>query len=230
MTYLDMQGRECEYEFLTKDTSITNGLSYLSDITENDQFIGFLHLDKRSLPDGKSRYRIKYELLRDNQGNHKIFEIKEVNLAVKPIHDLYSTNTDAKIDRVTAYYLTLREDYYPEDLLSEIYYRNSAGHAYADDSIYKVGPKQVFRNHKKDKILDTHILNKEVLNKLLLEYGPEWPVGNDTSFNPDNPDFDNIKSTANFCGYLGEIDIANMPDISGNTVDATSRYHGIRVS
>ena len=103
-------------------------------------------------------YTIKYELLRDNQGNHKIFEIKEVNLAVKPVHDLYSTNTDAKIDHVTAYYLTLKENYYPEDLLSEIYYRNVAGHSYADDSVNKVGPKQVFRTYNKNKILKAHIL------------------------------------------------------------------------
>ena len=236
MTYLNKQGKECEYEFLTREEfenlgiTISDDLKCLNEITTLEQFIGFLHLDKRSLPDGKSRYRIKYELLRDNQGNHKIFEIKEVNLAVKPVHDLYSTNTDAKINYVTAYYLTLKENYYPEDLLSEIYYRNVAGHSYADDSVNKVGPKQVFRTYNKNKILDSHILNKEVLNRLLLEYGPEWPVGNDTTFDPDNPNFDNIRPTAHFCGYLGEINVDNMPDISGTTVDTTSRYHGIRVS
>jgi hypothetical protein len=58
MTYLNKQGVEQKYEFKN-----------LESITSQKGFIGFLHLDNRTLPDNKIPYEIQYELLRDRQGN-----------------------------------------------------------------------------------------------------------------------------------------------------------------
>ena len=162
ITYLDKYGKECEYEFLTRDEFAKIGINLdlntpcLEDIVKQSQFIGFLHLDKRTLPEGKSRYRIKYDLLRDNQGNHKLFKINEVTLPVKPIHDLFSDPTDPKISNVTVYYLSLKEDQYPEDLLSELYYRNINGTSSADDSASKATPLPTLRDLESGKEFDSY--------------------------------------------------------------------------
>ena len=122
-SYIDKQGIERNFE-ITSNVSDYN-------------FIGFLHLDNRTLPKGKVNYYIEYELLRDRQGNHKLFEIKSTNLNVKPVYELLK---DTPTTSIKVYYLALRSKIQPISLLSELYYRNSAGNAYADTDIHKQEP------------------------------------------------------------------------------------------
>ena len=218
MYYLNKQGEKQEYEF--KDSSDIEGVTTLKEIQKDPQFIGFLHLDNRALPDGKARYHIEYELMRDKQGNHKIFEIKNVKLAVNTVNEMIKSN----VEWVEASYLTLKEGFYVSDLLSELYYRNSEGISYADVDAHKKVPDMAMYEVTNVKIPNTQLINKEVVKRLLKEYGPDWPVGNDTSRSSDN---------AYHCGYLRDIDVEHMPDVPVDNlewVDDVSRYHGIMVA
>ena len=124
LTYLDKQGIKQEYEF-----------ENLNSITNSSNFVGFLHLDNRTLPDSKVNYEIKYELLRDNQGNHKLFQINEALINVKTVNTLFEDN----VSQIKVYYLTYVGKNINE-LLSELYYRNKAGHSYSDINENKVAP------------------------------------------------------------------------------------------
>ena len=77
----------------------------LSSITSKSNFIGFLSLDNRTLPEGKVNYRIEYELLRDNQGNHKLFEIKNETVSVNPVNEV---NKSGNTTSITVSYLVLK--------------------------------------------------------------------------------------------------------------------------
>jgi hypothetical protein len=211
--YLDKQGEKREYDF--NATSSDPTIKTLSSVIADKQFIGFLHLDNRSLPDGKVPYHIVYELLRDRQGNHKIFEIKNVKLAVKTVNELIKSD----VNYVNMSYLALKDGFYVSDLLSELYYRNSAGIAYADTELHKKAPDMAMQNTSGKKIIGTQLTNKATVKQLLKQYGGDWPVGNDTS---------RSKDTAYHCGYLRDIDVDNMPDVDG--IDDVSRYHGIMVA
>lgn len=125
-----------------------------------------------------------------------MFEIKNVKLVVKPVTNMLTANTDNQPTSVSVSYLTLKGSAYPEDLLSELYYRNAAMHSYADSDIHKVAPEIVIRTHNKNKIKPTRIINKQVLLQLRDKYGPEWPVGNDTSL---------VMDTAYHCGFIQDI-------------------------
>jgi hypothetical protein len=217
--YFNKQGERQTYEFASN--SSIDGVTTLHAVQSDPQFIGFLHLDNRELPDGKARYHIEYELMRDNQGNHKIFEIKNVKLAIEPVDEIIKSD----VRWVEVSYLTLKEGFYVSDLLSELYYRNSNGIAYADTDLHKKAPDMAMYEVTNVKIPDTQLKNKEVVKRLLDEYGPDWPIGNDTSRSRD---------TAYHCGYLRDINLDSMesvPDGESETfVDPTSRYHGIMVA
>ena len=218
MYYLNKQGEKQEYDFSdTSNVNATEKIVSLASVIGDKQFIGFLHLDKRDLPDGKARYHIEYELLRDRQGNHKIFEIKNVKLAVKTVNEMIKSN----VTYVEASYLALKPGFCTADLLSELYYRNSAGISYADVDAHKKAPDMAMYAVTNVKLPDTQLLNREAVIRLLAQYGPDWPVGNDTSRRSE---------TAYHCGYLRDINPDNMPDLTGETPDDTSRYHGILVA
>ena len=122
MTYLDKQGKEQEYEFLE------------SDMPSDENFIGFLQLKNRLLLDNKTSYNITYELLRDSQGNHKLFEICSKNIKLKGV---VNTLVQDGVEEVQVSWLKLTDR---ANLNSEIYYRNKEGHAYADWEANKVSP------------------------------------------------------------------------------------------
>ena len=232
ITYLNKQGETKEYHFLTKQ-DIKNGISQAPDtvllesVIEDSQFIGFLHLDNRSLPDGKTRYKVEYELLRDNQGNHKIFNIKNIKLAVKPVSDMLKTNVDQNINFVNVSYLALNEGFYTTELLSEIYYRNSANISYADTDLHKIAPEPTTYSVTSKKIEGTRIINKFVLDRLRDKYGDDWAVGNDTTL---------TKETAHHCGYIKQIYDEYLPkevpegENPETWIDWNSQYHGILLS
>ena len=132
MYYINKFGEKQNYEFKTDSDS--SDIVTLDTITSKPNFVGFLHLDNRVLPDGKAQYHITYELMRDRQGNHKMFSIETAKVAVNTVNELFKSN----VDYVTVSYLTLNTD--ASKLLSELYYRNSAGISYADVDAHKQAP------------------------------------------------------------------------------------------
>lgn len=135
LTYIDVRGDSKKYDF-ENISDKEEDIVLLSDITNKPNFIGFLHLDNRTLPDGKTRYYIDYELLRDRQGNDKLFKIEKAKVAVNTVNELLKSN----VKYVTVHYLVLKENVNPAVLLSELYYRNSQGNSYADVDSHKIAP------------------------------------------------------------------------------------------
>ena len=138
VTYLNERGEISNYEFNgnSAEDNAKDDIKLLSQVISDKNFIGFLHLDNRTLPDGKSRYHIEYELLRDRQNNYKLFDIKKVKVAVNTVNELLKDN----VKYIYVHYLALKDDVDPSSLLSDIYYRNSKGNSYADVDINKVAP------------------------------------------------------------------------------------------
>lgn len=225
LTYLDVRGDVQEYDFDSSKASenASGDIVQLSSITSNEKFIGFLYLDNRSLPDGKSRYHIEYELMRDRQGNDKLFEIKHSKVAVATVNELLKSN----VKWVDVYYLMLREDAHPEKLLSELYYRNKYNISYADIDSHKIAPDLTVYSSTTGKIESARIINKSVLDKLRDEYGEDWPLGNDTTLQ---------NKTAKPCGIIKDIyeqcELSEVPEGEDpNTwVDRATRFHGIFMS
>ena len=223
LTYVNKQGTTCNYEF---DSSVAGsnvdedkGIDLLSNVVTDPNFIGFLHLDNRTLPDGKVRYHIDYELMRDRQNNFKMFEIKKVKLAVKTVDEMIKSD----VKYVEVCYLALKPGAYTSDLLSELYYRNSAYNSYADVDTHKLAPEAYVYSASNKKIDGTRIINKETLDALREQYGDSHPVGNDTTLN---------SKTAAHCGFLGDIydKVTTFAEVTGSTIDYSTKYHGILLS
>ena len=145
LTYLDKQGIEQTFEFSNIER----------DLKGDSNFIGFLHLDNRTLPDDKVIYRIEYELMRDRQGNYKLFTIKEADIQLKKSVD--ELLKDSPTNSVHVYYLALADGVTPDVLLSEIYYRNKAYHSYADDIINAVKPQDIVKDDADNIVADLGI-------------------------------------------------------------------------
>ena len=131
LMYLNQSGEPVPYDF---------DLNILKEITDKPGFIGFIYLDKR-LPDNKSDYKITYELIRDNQENHKKFAINTEDISLK---DSVKT-LHGDVVKVSVSYLTLTEPN-ANFMLSELYYRNKENHSYADIDANKVGPGELGYN------------------------------------------------------------------------------------
>lgn len=120
--YLDERGIEQVHEL--QHTPNNSGI-----------FIGYLYTDNRVLLDNKTSYYVTYELLRDRQGNHNLFEIHTDEVKVDTINTLFKP-----INSIRVSYLTLKPGVRISDLYSELYYRNKRRVSYADSDIYKVAP------------------------------------------------------------------------------------------
>ena len=108
-------------------------------------FIGILQLSNRVIPNYNVPYDISYELCRDIYGNYKNFTLKKL----KFYKDGYEQDTfplsnvkDALFPthNVSVYGLYLNPKSLGSTLLSELYYRNKEGHAYADTDVNKWEP------------------------------------------------------------------------------------------
>ena len=166
LTYIDKLGEEKEYDF--KQSSLDTIFS------DNPGFIGFLHVDNRLLFDKKTNYTIKYELLRDNQENYKMFEIKTSTVELNQlIHTLFEDN----VDKIDVSYLVFTGD--SKNLLSELYYRNSEGNSYADTQNNRVDPWK-YEDGKR-------ILNKVYTNYPIFKNkkGKREMLPKDLQLNPD---------------------------------------------
>lgn len=133
-TYLDNKGNVCEYIFKQNSGSILTGCTTIDSITTTRNFIGFLNLDNRMLPDGKVHYEIEYELLRDRQKNYELFTIVHADVAVQRTNTKYESD----VQSIKVAYLKLNDYVNVENLLSELYYRNTKGRSYADIDDNKV--------------------------------------------------------------------------------------------
>ena len=218
MYYIDKQGKQQQYDFENASADVENNVRLLSDVVKDTNFIGFLHLDNRALPDGKVRYHIEYKLLRDRFGNHRIFEIKKVKLAVKEVHEMIKSN----VTYVDACYLALKEGVYVSELLSELYYRNSAGNTFADYDTNKIAPTPYMYSANNRKIAGTRIKNKQVLDSLRDQYGDNHLVGNDTTLNSE---------FAHHCGTIGDIyeKVSEFKQVGDAEIDYDTQYHGIKL-
>ena len=90
-----------------------HGIEQVMDVTHTPQsegiFIGYLYTDNRVLLDNKTSYYVTYELLRDRQGNHDLFEICTDKVDVD-IKTLFKHITSIRVS-----YLVLKNDDYYND-------------------------------------------------------------------------------------------------------------------
>lgn len=156
-TYIDKEGNE--------KTKI-----YTVDESSRHNYIGVLSLSNRTLPNNKLFYQIEYILERDSYLNFKSFEIVPIKVKDEKGSYNYDTEKlDENGNRIIKTYdncIELPDDalyagksvltyalkfkdvegnnsnafFGVETLLTELYYRNSAGNAYADYDHNKIGP------------------------------------------------------------------------------------------
>lgn len=108
-------------------------------------FVGILQLSNRVIPNYNVPYDISYELCRDIYGNYKNFTLKKLKFykngqeqdtfPLSNVEDaLFPTHN------VSIYGLYINPKSMGSTLLSELYYRNKEGHAYADTDVNKWEP------------------------------------------------------------------------------------------
>ena len=181
LTYFNTKGELSEFEFdnnYIPPLDSTLNITTLNNITSKPEFVGFLHLDNRVLPDKKTVYRIKYELLRDNQKNHTLFDIVTENVAVIETQELLKSKPT---NYVEVSYLVMKDITKSKELLSELYWRNSAGNVYADVIDNKVGTN-IERDNAGNIISYTIHLNKPIFKNTA---GKRLMLDKDDQINPD---------------------------------------------
>ena len=196
ITYYDKQGNLNEHKFK----------NYYTEMSDPD-FVGFLYLDNRVLPDKKTDYSVQYELLRDDQGNHKLFTIKQVTLTLDGagVNELLKSEPTTQI---TVNYLAVDRTKVTE-LLSEIYYRNNRGSASPDDIKNKIAPVNGIIQ------LGKPIFKDKTGKRLMLEDGLQ--------INPDKIiRYLNVKATVkiNPQGFTQESYYDQFYTADGNLIDA----------
>ena len=163
--FINKQGITCNHTF--KDNAF--------DTIFNDNFIGFLHFDNNLL-NNKIEYQVKYELLRDSQKNHTLFEIKEFDTPVVEVDTIFG-----KVSLVKLSYLKLKDNINPKDLLSELYWRNNVGHSYADTDTNKIGTNIKYDDKGNIISYDIHI-NKPIFKN---KQGKRLMLDKKDQINPD---------------------------------------------
>ena len=168
MTYIDKHGDLQHYDFSNEHAAFNQnydeGILLVYNIVRLPNFIGFLHLDNRTLLDEKANYHIKYDLLYDNQGNYKLFSIKQIKAAVKTVNTLLKDN----VKYVDVCYLALNDNVEATELLSELYYRNSQYNSGPDSSVYKVAPEYIEDTGKYSIHIDKPIFKDKTGKRLML--------------------------------------------------------------
>ena len=137
---------------------------YEVDESDRDRLVGVLSLSNRTLPDNSMFYQIEYSLERDNYLNCKDFEIvpisvkngisstvtyknesyKNVKCIQLPGGNSLKDSALFEGNTIVTYGLKLKTEVNVTSLLSELYYRNRAGHSYADDDGNKIGCEELF--------------------------------------------------------------------------------------
>lgn len=94
-------------------------------------------------------------------------------------------------------FYTYQALYTAKSLLSELYYRNSAGHSYADYDVHKVGPSQYATEYAPVKWFK----NVDTMNEIISQFPPETLVGDSRGYDESgNPTGDLFP-----CTTVGEI-------------------------
>ena len=96
-------------------------------------------------------------------------------------------------------FYTYESIYTPDSLLSELYYRNSAGNSYADYDVHKLSPKNISTSITYSP--GPWFKDIETMNKIISEYSPETPVGNSQGHDADG----NPLGELFYCTTVGEI-------------------------
>ena len=150
---------------ITYITTYGSKKTIIKTVTNKDNYIGALSLANRTLPTEQLFYTISYKLMRDNYKNYKMFEIKQLEFEDNAYptdakyfgkelirYGLYLKNDENKKDVFyikddSMEHVQLHDGSYvctqntiTEAVLSEMYYRNKAGHAYSDYDTEKVAP------------------------------------------------------------------------------------------
>jgi hypothetical protein len=99
-------------------------------------------------------------------------------------------------------------------MLSELYYRNSACHSYADYDIHKLSTTQLQINTEADEWFK----DVETMEDIISRVDPETPVGNAGGYDDDG----NPLTTVHRCTTVGEI--ASLLHYNG---DGKPMVHGI---
>ena len=186
---------------------------YEVDESDRDRLVGVLSLSNRILPDNSMFYQIKYSLERDNYLNFNDFEI--VPISVKDGSDyeiekgkfvkciqLPGGNSlkDSALfagNIIITYGLKLKTEV--TSLLSELYYRNTAGHSYSDYDSNKIKYEQLFKLDNYNKPISfkdySDISNKPIFKDLT---GKRVNLERDKQLNPDKiVRLLNVKATIN---------------------------------
>lgn len=123
-----------------------------SDSVKGYSLIGVFNLKDYIVPEGEDiEYYIKYELLPDIYGYYKDFKIEEVQITSAEIDGGATIFEKREIKKILGdrkiYGLYLKND--GNKYLSELYYRNKAGHTYNDYDDYKVTIQEYDPEHCK---------------------------------------------------------------------------------
>lgn len=165
LRYLDSNITQVSYEG-TNGNTITKEVT-ISD-SSMDKLIGVLSLSNRTIPYLDAQPKITYSIERDIWGNWDKFEIKKIilNQQETSINDTgdFIIEPDGKYTgkTISLYGLYFKDNHTPQDLMSEIYYRNKAGHVYADKKDNKY--TEIPTNPKSE---DFNIKWKELLTRTI---------------------------------------------------------------
>ena len=115
--------------------------------------IGVFNLKDYIVPEGEDiEYYVQYELLPDIYGYYKDFKIEKVHIASAESNESSTIYDPREIKKILGnrkiYGLYLLNDS-KNKYLSELYYRNKAGHTYNDYDDYKVTAKEINSEHGK---------------------------------------------------------------------------------
>ena len=138
--YIKQDGTQAIETYTLESSPQFKGLSYterqnltkqgLTTNWDKSKFIGFLSLSSRVLPEEFINYSIHYELVRDNYGNYKMFDVIWL--------DSIKISSESKFEYIVPIYgLFFKKGFDKANLYSELYYRNNAKHAWADTDINK---------------------------------------------------------------------------------------------
>ncbi len=150
--YFDLEKRGDKTE-LQKYKLYATKLKGDSSPVKDYSLIGVFNLKDYIVPEGEDiEYYVQYELLPDIYGYYKDFKIEKVHIASAESNESSTIYDPREIKKILGnrkiYGLYLLNDS-KNKYLSELYYRNKAGHTYNDYDDYKVTAKEIDPEHCK---------------------------------------------------------------------------------
>ena len=150
--YFDLEKRGDKTE-LQKYKLYATKLKGDSSPVKDYSLIGVFNLKDYIVPEGEGiEYYVQYELLPDIYGYYKDFKIEKVHIASAESNESSTIYDPREIKKILGnrkiYGLYLLNDS-KNKYLSELYYRNKAGHTYNDYDDYKVTAKEIDPEHCK---------------------------------------------------------------------------------